>query len=78
MNKAQEFRSLFRQSAVFRSADWKGRCFWTVPALLGVYVMGPVLAPNSHHAPPLKRRVINAGRRLHLKMVKANRKMGLV
>ena len=76
MNKAQEFRSLFRQSAVFRSADWKGRCFWTVHALPGVYVSGPVLAPNSPHVPPLKRRWINAGRKFHRKMEKVNRKAG--
>ena len=78
MNKAQAFRFAFRQGAVFRSADWKGRCFWTVPALLGVYVMGSVLAPNSHHVPPLKRRVINAGRKFHQRMIKKNRKMGFV
>ena len=63
MNKAQEFRAAFRENASFRSADWKGRCFWSHPKFLGVYIMGPKLAPNSGKVPPLKRRAINAARK---------------
>ena len=62
MNKAQEFRAEFRANAVFRSADWLGRCFWSTPKFLGVYIMGPKLTPNSNKVPPLKRRDINAAR----------------
>ena len=68
MNKAQEFRAEFRANAVFRSADWLGRCFWSHPKFLGAYVFGPKLAPNSTKVPPMKRRDINAARKFWRKL----------
>ena len=50
MNKAQEFRAAFRANAVFRSADWLGRCFWSHPKFLGAYVFGAEVGPEQQQS----------------------------